>query len=129
MNQSFATESLYERIGGEATVDAALEIFYKKVLDDQSLMAFFRNTDMDRLLEKQKAFLTLAFGGPSNYTYWQRGLRNAHRTAVEEGMNDQHFDKVMLYLEDTLKQLSISAEIISEVIAVVEATRKHVLNR
>jgi hemoglobin len=124
-----APESLYQRLGGEGAVDAALDIFYKKVLEDPSLSPFFENTDMPRLLEKQKSFLTFAFGGPSDYTYWQRGLRNAHRPAVEKGMSDQHFDRVLMHLENTLKELSVSSELIVEVMAVTEGTRKHVLNK
>ncbi len=122
-------ESLYERIGGENTVDAALEIFYKKVLEDPLLTPFFDNIDVTRLVEKQKSFLTFAFGGPSDYTYWQRGLRNAHKSSVEKGMDDQHFDRVLMHLENTLKELSIPGDLIVEVMAVTEGTRKHVLNR
>jgi len=122
-------ESLYQRLGGEKLVDAALEIFYKKILEDSLLSPFFENTDMRRLLEKQKTFLTFSFGGPSDYTYWQRGLRNAHRSSVEKGMNDQHFDRVLMHLENTLAELSVSSELIVEVIATVEGTRKHVLNK
>jgi hemoglobin len=124
-----AIESLYERIGGEKSVGATLEIFYKKILDDQLLNPFFKNTDMSRLLEKQKSFLTFAFGGPSDYTYWQRGLRNAHRPSVENGMSDQHFDRVLMHLENTLKELSVPRDLIVEVLAITEGTRKHVLNK
>ena len=122
-------ESLYDRIGGEGAVDAALEIFYKKILEDPFLSHFFQNTDMPRLLQKQKSFLTFAFGGPSDYTYWQRGLRNAHRPSVENGMSDQHFDRVLMHLENTLKELSVPHDIIVEVMVVTESTRKHVLNK
>lgn len=124
-----ASEGLYQRLGGESLVDAAIEIFYGKVINDSILSHFFENTDMQRLLEKQKSFLTFAFGGPSNYTYWQRGLRNAHRPSVEKGMNDQHFDRVLLHLENTLKELSVTSDLIAEVLAVIESTRKHVLNK
>ncbi len=123
------TESLYERLGGEKTVDAALVIFYKKILGDPLLKTFFSETNIPNLMQKQKSFLTFSFGGPSDYTYWQRGLRNAHRTAVEQGMNDQHFDLVLNHLSDTLKELSIPQNLINEVISVTEGTRKHVLNR
>lgn len=124
-----ATESLYQRLGGESTVAAALDIFYRKVLEDPSLSPFFENTDVPRLLEKQKSFLTFAFGGPSDYTYWQRGLRNAHKASVERGMSDQHFDRVLMHLENTLKELSVPSDLIVEVMAVTESTRKHVLNK
>lgn len=124
-----ATESLYERLGGERTVDAALMIFYPKVLEDPILQPFFTETSIPNLMHKQKSFLTFTFGGPSDYTYWQRGLRNAHRTSVEKGMSDKHFDLVLGHLSDTLREISIPQNLIDEVIAVTEGTRKHVLNK
>ena len=57
--------SLYERIGGEAAVDAAVDVFYRKVLSDPRIAEFFDSVDMDRQRAKQKAFLTYAFGGPT----------------------------------------------------------------
>ncbi len=61
------TKPLYERIGGEAAVSAAVELFYRKVLTDQRINRFFSSTDMDKQIAKQKAFFTVAFGGPNNY--------------------------------------------------------------
>ncbi len=121
--------SLYERIGEEPAVDAALTIFYNKILSDPALSPFFKDTNIPNLIQKQKTFLTFAFGGPSDYTYWQRGLRNAHRGSVEHGMNDAHFDLVLKHLIDTLKELSIGQDLIEEVVSIVEGTRKHVLNK
>ncbi len=33
--------SLFERIGGEPAVDAAVDLFYRKVLQDKSIKKFF----------------------------------------------------------------------------------------
>lgn len=35
------TLSLYERIGGAAAVDAAVDVFYRKVLNDYRINRFF----------------------------------------------------------------------------------------
>ncbi|MEZ5691441.1 MAG: group 1 truncated hemoglobin [Rickettsiales bacterium] len=121
--------SLYERIGGENAVDAAVEIFYYKVLNDNRVNHFFKNIHISRLMAKQKAFITFAFGGPSKYTYWQRGLRNSHRESVKNGMNDTHFDMVLKHLTDSLKEMMYPEEIIDEVREIVEGTRKHVLDK
>ena len=59
--------SLYERIGGEKAVDAAIPIFYKKNLSDARIKMMFEGIDMDRLKKHQKAFMTFALGGPNNY--------------------------------------------------------------
>lgn len=121
------TQSLYERIGGEPAVNAAVELFYNKVLGDPLLRPFFKNTDIGAQVKKQKQFLTYAFGGPNHYS--GQGLRNAHRPAVENGMNDQHFDRVMMHLGHTLKELAVPQNLIAEAAAIAESTRKDVLNR
>ena len=59
--------SLYESIGGEAAVNAAVDLFYRKVLSDDRISSFFEGVDMETQAAKQKAFLTLTFGGPSAY--------------------------------------------------------------
>jgi len=59
---------LCNEIGGEATVNAAVDIFYRKVLKDERIKLFLDGVDMAKQAVKQKAFLTIAFGGPHNYT-------------------------------------------------------------
>ena len=39
--------SLYDDIGGKAAVDAAVDIFYEKVLKDDRISRFFSTTNMD----------------------------------------------------------------------------------
>ncbi|HUV99502.1 MAG TPA: group 1 truncated hemoglobin, partial [Gallionella sp.] len=85
--------SLYAEIGGEAAVNAAVDIFYRKVLKDDRIKRFFDGVDMDKQAAKQKAFLTMAFGGPHNYTGMD--MRKGHAHLVKMGLNDSHFDAVV----------------------------------
>jgi hemoglobin len=50
------SKTLYERIGGEPAVNAAVDIFYRKVLNDHRINRFFDNVDMEKQAAKQKAF-------------------------------------------------------------------------
>ncbi len=84
------SESLCERIGGEPAINAAVDVFYRKVLADDRISGFFDDTDMDAQRAKQKSFLTMVFGGPNEYT--GKDLRTAHATLVEKGLDDSHFD-------------------------------------
>jgi hemoglobin len=117
--------SLFDRIGGEAAIEAAVVTFYEKVMADPSLAPFFEHLDMDAQIKKQIAFMTMAFGGPSQYT--GRDLRTAH--AKLQGLADRHFDAVTLHLKDTLLELGVDDATTSEVLAVVDGTRTDVLNR
>jgi len=121
--------TLYSRIGGDDTIAKVLNIFYKKVMNDEQLAPFFKNVEIERLINKQRTFLTFALGGPTDYTYWQRGLRNAHTQSVEKGLNDTHFDLVVEHMSKSLEQIAIPDELIAEVKEIVESTRKHVLNK
>ena len=69
-------KSLYDRIGGAPAVDAAVDIFYKKVLADKRIAYMFKDTDMKRQHAHQKKFLTYAFGGPNEYE--GKDMRCAH---------------------------------------------------
>ena len=48
-----AEKSLYESLGGEAAVNAAVDIFYRKVLADDRIAHHFEQIDMDLQREKQ----------------------------------------------------------------------------
>jgi len=119
--------SLYEKIGGEPAVDAAVSIFYKKVLLDKRINHFFEGVDMARQATKQKAFLALAFGGPNNYT--GENMRKGHAHLVAKGLNDTHFDAVIENLGATLKELKVPDELIAQATAIAESTRKDVLGK
>lgn len=60
-------KSLYERLGGAPAVDAAVDLFYKKVLKDERINWMFDETDMKKQIAHQKKFMTQAFGGPEEY--------------------------------------------------------------
>ena len=117
--------SLYDRIGGEAAVNAAVDIFYRKVLADDRINQFFEGVDMEKQAAKQKAFLTMAFGGPNNYT--GEDMRKGHAHLVEKGLNDSHVDVIIELLGETLKELGVSDDLIAEVAAIAESVRGDVL--
>ncbi len=119
--------TLYERIGGAAAVEAAVEVFYKKVLADYRINRFFDGVDMAKQIAKQKTFFTMAFGGPNHYT--GADLRSAHAGLVKIGLGNDHFDAVMEHLTATLKELKVPQELIEEVTTLAEGTRKDVLGK
>ncbi len=121
------TQSLYEKIGGEAAVNAAVDIFYRKVLADDRINKYFEGVDMEKQAAKQKSFLTFAFGGPNNYS--GKDMREGHKHLVEKGLNDSHVDAVIEDLGATLKELNVPDELISEVAAIANSVRDDVLNR
>lgn len=119
------SKSLYEEIGGEAAVDAAVGVFYQKVIADDRIKHFFDGVDMERQAQKQKAFLTLAFGGPNRYD--GRHMRAAHAKLVRRGLDDEHFDAVIEHLGATLVELGVPQHLIEQAAAIAQSVRPDVL--
>ncbi|MCG8351511.1 MAG: group 1 truncated hemoglobin [Chloroflexales bacterium] len=120
--------SLFERIGGEIAVDAAVERFYQIVLADDRIRHFFDGVDMERQSAHQKAFLKFAFGGRPPYS--GRSMRTVHAHLVhEKGLSAQHFDAVLEDLEQALRELDLADDLIAEAVGVAKTLKDDVLNR
>ena len=119
--------SLYEQIGGEPAMSAAVELFYRKVLSDERISHFFEDVDMERQTGKQKAFLTMVCGGPSAYS--GKDMRQGHAHLVKQGLNDTHFNAVAENLAATLTELGVPKPLVEQVLAIAESARADVLNR
>ncbi len=120
-----AEKSLFEKIGGMAAVDAAVDIFYTKVLADTSISHFFRWTHMKSQNAMQKDFLAYAFGAPLSYS--GKTMRHAHAHLVEHGLNESHFNAVVGHLVATLQELGVPDDLIQAVGKITEGTRPDVL--
>ena len=116
--------SIYEKIGGEAAVNAAVDIFYKKVLSDDRISHFFDSVDMLGQLQKQKSFLTMVFGGPNAYT--GKDMRAAHK---HMNLTEIHFGAVAENLVGTLQELSVPQDIIDEIVGIALSVKDDVLNK
>ena len=127
MSDNTTNLTLFEQLGGEAAVNAAVDIFYRKVLSDYRINRFFDNVDMEQQAAKQKSFLTMAFGGPNNYS--GQDLRTGHARLVKMGLDDSHFDAVMENLVATLVELNVPQELIAQVDALAQTTRNDVLGK
>lgn len=117
-------DSLYQKLGGKAAMDAAIDAFYVKVLADDRVKHFFDDVSMDKQRRKQKDFLSAAFGGPLPWT--GKDMRKAHEGM---GLTEAHFNAIAENLVNTLKDLKISQELIDQVVAVALTTKDDVLGR
>lgn len=119
--------SLYQRLGGQQAVDQVVETFYRKVLTDDRVSDFFDDVDMDRQILKQKAFLTMVFGGPANYSGLD--MRAGHKHLVARGLDDSHVDAVIELLGTALAEHGVSSDDIAEIAGIANSVRSDVLNR
>ncbi|MCA9649968.1 MAG: group 1 truncated hemoglobin [Myxococcales bacterium] len=117
--------SLFERLGGEAAITKTVIEFYDRVMADETLSPFFDDVDIDRQANKMIAFVTMAFGGPHEYS--GRDLRTAHARLVDNGLGEAHFIAVASHLRSTLADLGVAEPLIEEAIGIVATTHDDVL--
>ncbi len=116
--------SVFDKLGGAASIDAAVDIFYRKVLADDRISHFFDTIDMEDQHKKQKAFLTMAFGGPNNYS--GKDMREAHKHMA---LTEEHFGAVAQALVSTLEELKVPQTDIDAVVAIALSVKDDVLNK
>ena len=121
-----ASAPLFERIGGGAGIEAAVDLLYRRLMADDQLRPFFDHVDLDQLKSKQAAFLAKVFGGPDAYT--GTDLRSAHARLVADGLDDSHFDAVAEHLRAALCELGVDEPTVGEVLSIAESVRADVFS-
>ncbi len=119
-------DTLYETIGGRTKINAAVQLFYKKVLADESLHAFFRDVGMDHLRARQSMFVSMLLGGKVVYT--GKDIHAVHGPARAMGMNESHFEIFLRHFRSALEEVGVRAERLDEIMKLLEASRGAVLN-
>lgn len=121
--ETATAKSVFDKLGGAPAIDAAVDIFYRKVLADDRIKHFFDTIDMEAQHVKQKAFLTMAFGGPNSYT--GKDMREAHK---HMNLTEEHFNAVAECLVGTLQELNVPQEDIDSVVGIAVSVKDDVLN-
>ena len=97
--------TLYERLGGEEAVAAVVEEFYERVLEDDRLVHFFEEADMQKQRAHQTQFLSAVAGGPVEYT--GEDMASAHEGL---GIQQEHFNAIAQRLEEALLEFDVGRE-------------------
>lgn len=116
--------SLYQRIGGQAALTAAVDLFYVKVLADERVSHFFEDINMKAQVRKQKEFLAHVLGAPTAWT--GKDMRKAHENL---DLREADFQAIAENLQATLSELKLDEKLIGEIMTIVASTKKDVLNQ
>lgn len=119
-------DELYDLIGGNQTIRAATEAFYKRIFADDTLRPFFESTDMAQLRARQSMFISMLLGGRVVYT--GKEIAAAHAHARGQGLNDGHFDKFLQHFREALNEVGVEADKADKVLKLLEKRRGAVLN-
>lgn len=117
-------KSIYMRLGGQNSIDAAVDLFYKKVLADDRVNHFFEDINMKAQIRKQKEFLGAAFGGPNP---WKgKNMRDAHKNLT---LTNEDFGAIAENLNATLTEMKVDKMLVAEIMTLVASTKGDVLNQ
>jgi hemoglobin len=119
-------DTLYETIGGRLKINAAVELFYKKVLADESLRPFFEGVGMDHVRARQSMFVSMLLGGRVVYT--GKDIHTAHEQPRKMGMNASHFETFLKHFRASLEEVGVQPGRLEQVIKLLEESRGAVLN-
>jgi hemoglobin len=109
--------SIYERLGEQRGIRAAVGDFYERVQADPDLASYFDGIDMSRLRAHQTKLLVQVTGGPVEYD--GRELAVAHDGLA---VTSEAFDRVVGHLVDTFTDLDVQER---DIAAVGEALTAH----
>ncbi len=115
--------SIFEQIGGAPAVEAAVELFYERVLADPMLKPFFKDTNLNWLKKSQVRFFTTALGGPAIYK--GADMKSAH---AELPIEERHFGRVAQHLSDTLKSLNVPPALLQQIMATAGSLAPQIIN-
>lgn len=115
-------ETLYERLGGRDAISKVVDVFYDKVLADESVNHFFKETDMEKQRRHQSLFISWALGGPNQYS--GKSMELAHK-----GMNldESHFGAIANHLAESLREFNVSEQDINEVLEKLSSMKNDIL--
>lgn len=118
-------DELYETIGGNQTVWKAVEIFYQRVLADESLKHFFRGTDMASLHGRQSMFVSMLLGGRVVYT--GKDIGEAHESVRLNGLTNANFDTFLAHFRAAMDEVRVKPDVAEKVMHLLETKRSAVV--
>lgn len=118
-------EDLYELIGGPAVIKSATELFYSKILEDDTLRHFFEGVDIAHLRSRQTMFVSMLLGGR---VYTGKDIHDAHAGSRDHGLKDAHFDLFLKHFCAALEQVGVKPENAEKVMKRLEGKRAAILD-
>lgn len=117
-------KSLYERLGGEASIKAVVDEFVANVGADSRINQYFANADLVRLKEHLVNQIGQASGGPQQYT--GRDMKTAH---AGMGIDNAAFDALVEDLVKALDKFAVPEQEKNELLGVLGSMRAAIVEK
>jgi hemoglobin len=121
---STQTTTLYELLGGQTAIEAVVDEFYKRILQDERVAHYFTHLDMERQRNHQSAFIASVLGGPQLYAGRRMAEAHAHLR-----LSKADFDVVAGHLVAALERFSVSQLHIDAVISKIAALEREIVGQ
>ena len=113
---------LYDRIGGSGAIEAAIDAFYERVLEDNRVDHFFDGMDIDRIKRQQQRFFEFGTGGPGEYD-----VDRIELTHTRLGIDETAYEVFVGHFEDTLVAFEVPERERGEIMDAVNSFRDDVI--
>lgn len=117
-------KSLYDRLGGEASIKAVVDEFVANVGADARINSYFANADLDRLKGHLVNQIGQASGGPQLYT--GRDMKTAH---AGMGIDEPAFNALVEDLVKALDKFAVPEKEKSELLAVLGPMKADIVEK
>ena len=107
-----------------ASIRAAVDIFYERLLADPALAGTFEGVDLLRLKSHQRAFLMQALGGPSLYS--GRDMQTAH---LGRRITDEQFTGALVHLIESLREVGVAEDVVDRARGDIQGLRALIVER
>lgn len=104
------TLTIYERVGGFASVRKVVSAFYDKALESDLIAHHFEQVEMPRLIDHQTRFISFLMGGPASYT--DEHIEHVH---ARLGITLAEFDEMLELLIETLEDFEFGSDDIAKI--------------
>jgi truncated hemoglobin YjbI len=109
-NMQPQVKSLYEELGGDKLMDAAISKFFDQVVSDSLLALYFTHVDVTKVRSGFRNYIAASLGGET--AYHGHSLRQAHKGTQ---ITDLAFDSFVDLFLSTLKGMGVRDDLLSEV--------------
>jgi len=100
---STQSTTLYERLGGQDTIDTVVENLLYRIADDPEVVVFFANTNIDLFAKSLASQLCDVSDGPCRYEGPPMDRAHQHM-----GLTDVHFNRLVEHLDAAMQEEGIA---------------------
>lgn len=112
-------------LAADTALEMVVDAFYKKNLEDERLVRFFVDVNLENLKKHQFNFMRYVFSDGQVGKYTGKSLYEGHKRLIEDqGLNTTHFDYLVENFVASLKGLSVPQTIIDRKVQIIGPLRE-----